>query len=332
MSSEHGSHASEDDGGPRVNGFGPTPRPPDAVYDPDPVIIHSDETPIRNGNHVPSSPRRQNMPNPHSQASSLVRSTYTDDLESQAVTSDDMSIDDEIILANRLRRRNAPIPLARIATQLRQARAEERSDSVPVTSNSEEDVPIYQNPYPLIAQQRARNPFDSDAATGKNLPPAEGRRVYRRDDGLLAFVAGPSSETSSTFSTTSAYVPADYGYGYGYEGYDRSHFYVLEDTSNKRPVSDPIGLHPDTRFVKFKPCVLAGDEMEVLEAQEFVLDRYEPSLDLFPGVNFQVNSSDDGEPSLSGSASEESPVRDAIVVSPDPSEHRGRSRTRRILN
>ena len=318
MNAEYWADVTGDDGDPgpfivNINDIDPAVNPPPVVYVPleNEAAMPSEERPVRSENPLLARYLRQYRPPSDTRSSdvpSLTRSGYSPDLESQAVTSDDMSTDNEITLAQRTRRRNAPLPIARIASQLRQFHDEELRDSSVTTPDMLEEIPLPlrpPSPPPLVFQTRGRNPFQSPPTTDtidaiKAMlppiePPAERRRVQRREDGLLAFA--PRSSDGPAFSTTSAYVPADYGYGYGYEGYDRSHFYVLEDVDNKRPVSDPIGLRPDARFVEYNPYVLAGDEMEVLEAQEYTFDRPDPS------------SSD-----LSSS------------------EHRGRSRTRRPLN
>ncbi|KAJ5280732.1 hypothetical protein N7478_006104 [Penicillium angulare] len=336
MSSQNGSDESNED-------HIPSPLPMlnrplrDELFDndSDSVAVTSDDMSISNANPITSRTRRQNVPIPIAQAAELLRlaHTYADDLESQAVTSDDMSITNESPLASRPRRQNRPIPLKQVAAMLRPSRAEELDDPAAVTSTSDEDMSIYQNPYPLQARERRIDTF-LPRVPAAGLLPATGCRTPRPPRPDTVPEGRARVESDGMPRPPSGFSVVEYGYGWGYDGFERGAFFVAEDTAYRRPASDPTGQRPGPplrttpRVIVSNAHTLSPGEYDEFAEQNAALQRYEQSLDLFPGV--EAGSSDDGEPSVSGMEDSQEPeIQDALPVAPATPVRRRRGRPAR---
>ncbi|KAJ5701967.1 hypothetical protein N7488_009515 [Penicillium malachiteum] len=289
--------------------FNPAPTPEE--HDSDSVAITSDDMSFTHENPLSSRERRQTQAISIPQVAALIQPSYTEELDSQAVISDDVSIssDTPLALSRRARRQNRPIPLDQIAASLLPSRAEELEDSVAVTSSSPsvEDMSIYQNPYPLTARLPRPSTVLPTAPALHLLPSrARGRR---RGPGRIANHMLPvtshvfhqahldSNEAGPSTLTPSISVPAEYGYGYGFSGYDRARFFLSADYTNPRPVSDPTGQAPSSRSPYFNRYALSPWELQIYENRSAALALDMESLDLFPGVEL---SSSEEEPSVSG--------------------------------
>ncbi|KAJ5703533.1 hypothetical protein N7493_011458 [Penicillium malachiteum] len=289
--------------------FRPAPTPDE--HDSDSVAITSDDMSFTHENLLSSRERRETQAISIPQAAALIQPSYTEELDSQAVISDDVSIssDTPLALSRRARRQNRPIPLDQIAACLLPSRAEELEDSVAVTSSSPsvEDMSVYQNPYPLTARLPRPSTIHPIAPAAHLLPSrARGRRRGPGRSGSHLLPVTPhgshqaphdSNQAGPSTLTPSISVPAEYGYGYGFSGYDRARFFLSADYTNPRPVSDPTGQAPSSRNPYSNPYALSAWELQIYENRSAVLARQMESLDLFPGVEL---SSSEEEPSVSG--------------------------------
>ncbi|KAJ5108130.1 hypothetical protein N7456_004805 [Penicillium angulare] len=332
MSSQNGSDGSKEDHVPSPLPMLNRPLRDDPVdSDADSVAVTSDDISISNENPISSRTRRQNARISFPQPAELPRPahTYADDLESQAVTSDDMSITNESPLSSRPRRQNRPIPLEQVATMLRPSRAEELDDSVAITSTSDEDMSIYANPYPLQARERRQDTFHPRAPAA-GLLPATGCRAPRPPRPATVPEGRARVDLDGMPRLPSSFSVPEYGYGYGFGGFERGAFFVPDEPAYRRPASDPTpqrpgpGLTLTPRVVVSNAHTLSPREYDEFAEQNAALERYEQSLDLFPGV--EASSSDDGEPSVSGMEdSQELEIQDAIPAAPvTPIRRRGR--------
>lgn len=253
------------------------------------TAITSDDMSIHNEYPLTSRARRQNKPVPIAQAAAILRPSRAEELdESVAVASDEeMSMTGHShSLSNRLRRHDEHHPVSPAVDLLPdQPRGRRLLRGRPPQVSLHDPVPD-SVPSPVPVTSPASRP---DFASRHGLP-------LRRGPVSIPGPARCSDPTSRSIPTPTAstetmgVTPVEYGYGYG--GHEPGNFFLTEDVDESEPDADPL-MPRRQRFMFFNSFARQVD-MDIVTRQNVILARWEQSLELFPGMEADGDSSSAG--------------------------------------